>query len=127
MASSKKNGNGQPDRSLIVLGEIRDAVLQLKSDTNERLDGMNRRLDETNRRLDVGLGALSQRLDVTNERVDALGRRLDGTNERLDALYRLQEESETGLVDALGAIRKEAVERIASLEGRVGALERKAG
>src|SRR5687767_6266725 len=123
------------DQHLVALQGIWSEMKTLNGNVNglaDRLDDTNRRLDETNRRLETGFVGVNERIDQTNERFDR-------TIERLDRLEYNQKSGEirvaTELVTVhgtLGSIRDMIKDtfyddrvRIAKLEQRVDALEKK--
>src|SRR5438445_22698 len=103
------------DHTLIVLKQIRDAVVQ----TNERLDQTNERLDQTNERIDQTRQELSERLDRLDRR-------------QVEAEIRLA----TGLTAVVGAVHmvRDAVladrglkRTVDDHELRLAAIERRTG
>jgi hypothetical protein len=124
------------DEHLVALQGIWSEMKTLNQTVNglgERIDETNRRLDETNRRVESGFDAVNRRIDQTNER-------LDRTNEHLDRLEHVQKSAEIRVATELvnlhttlgsihevikGGFREDRLLRIAQLERRVDALEKK--
>ncbi len=91
--------------TLEILRSIRDEIVTLRIDTNERFESMDKRLERLVEASVRGFTEVNERLTEVNERLDAGNRRLDNILEFAGERYR------------------EHGQRIAALESRVDQLD----
>ena len=101
------------------ISELKEAIVSLTGEVNQRFNDMDRRFDAADKRFD----AMDKRFDVMDKRFDAMDKRFDTMDKRIDQIENNVMNEFRDMAGLIGQMYTETCERFDRVEERLDKVE----